>query len=175
MTTPAHTTEAYRIAAGDGLADVWWKTGRMTIKARGAETGGNFSQLYCDDPRGTATPLPVHREEDETFFVLDGEVTVLVGGDRIDLGPGDYAFAPRGVEHAYVVRSERAHMLVTISPAGLEELFVELGVPVAGDNQPQEEVLPPIGELVRRFAAYGCDVVGPPPSLEGLAAGRSAA
>ena len=168
MTTTANATEAYRIADGEGLADVWWKTGRMTVKARGAETGGNFSQLCCDDPRGCATPLHVHRAEDETFFVLDGEVTVLVGGRRIDLGPGDYAFAPRGVEHAYVVRSERARMLVTLSPAGLEELFIELGVPVAGDGQPPEEVLPPVGQLVQRFGAYGCDLVGPPPALAEL-------
>jgi quercetin dioxygenase-like cupin family protein len=168
MATTTKTTEPYRLAAGEGLGDIWWKKGRMVVKARAGETGGKFSQVYCDEPRGSATPLHLHREDDETFFVLDGEVTVLVGDGRIDLGPGDYAFAPRGVQHAYIVTSERARMLVTISPGGLEELFVELGVPVAGDNQPPEQVLPPMPELIQRFGAYGCEILGPPPSLDSL-------
>lgn len=161
-------TNPYRVAVGEGLADVWWKTGRMTVKAGRAETRGAFAQVETDDPRGAATPLHVHRNDDETFYVIDGEITVLVGDDRIDLSAGDYAFAPRGVTHAYIVRSERARMLTTISPAGLEELFVACGVPVSGSERPAEEVMPPIEETIRLFAGYGCDIVGPPPTLEDL-------
>jgi quercetin dioxygenase-like cupin family protein len=162
------TTEPYRIPAGEGLANVWWKTGRMTVKVTGAETGGSFSQVETEDPRGTATPLHVHHNEDETFYVIEGEVTIIAAGERIDLSAGDYAFAPRGVPHAYIVRSERARMLGTLSPAGLEELFVELGEPATGSEPPAEEVMPPIPELVRRFGAYGCEILGPPPSLDNL-------
>src|SRR5262249_11682508 len=111
----------YRLASGEGLADVWWMTGRLTVKASGAETGDAFAQFLTDDPRGTAPPLHVHHSEDEAFYVLDGEVTVVVGGERIDLRTGDYSFAPRGVPHTWIVRSERARMLVTVSPAGLEQ------------------------------------------------------
>jgi hypothetical protein len=100
--------------------------------------------------------------------VIEGEITVLVGDERIDLTAGDFAFAPRDIAHAYIVSSERARMLTTLSPAGLEELFVELGEVVIGAEPPAEDVLPPIDELVRRFAAYGCDVVGPPPTLAEL-------
>ena len=53
-------TKPYRVGAGEGLANVWWKTGRLTVKAGGAETGGSFSQVETDDPRGTATPVHVH-------------------------------------------------------------------------------------------------------------------
>ena len=59
-------------------------------------------------------------------------------------------------------------MLTTISPAGLEELFVELGVPVTDAEPPVEAVLPPMPEVVRRFAGYGCEILGPPPSLDDL-------
>lgn len=163
--TLAHT---YKIEAGTGLADVWWKTGRMTVKAGGAETGGSFAQLETTDPRGTATPMHVHRNEDESFYVLEGEVSLLVDGERIDLSTGDYALAPRGTTHAYIVRSEQARMLTTLTPAGLEELFVTLGTPVGGADRPSEGVLPPMGELVRSFGAYGCEVVGPPPTLAEL-------
>lgn len=154
----------YRVAAGEGIADVWWKGGRMTVKAGGAETGNAFAQVETDDPRGAATPLHVHRNEDESFYVVEGEVTVLVGEERIDLAAGDYAFAPRGVAHAYLVRSERARMLTTLSPAGLEELFVALGAPV-GDGEPPEQTMPPMDELIRLFAGYGCEILGPPPVL----------
>ena len=89
-------------------------------------------------------------------------------GNGIDIGPGDYAFAPRGIVHAYIVRSERARMLVTMSPGGLEQLFIDCGLPVADHEQPAEHVLPPIAELARLFGARGCDIVGPPPALADL-------
>lgn len=166
--TAATATKPYRIAAGDGISDIWWKTGRLTVKAGASETGGAFSVLETDDPQGTATPMHLHHNEDEAFYVLDGEVTVLAGGERIDLGPGDFAYAPRGIAHAYIVRSERARMLTTLSPGGLEELFVECGLAVAGHDQPTEEVMPPIPELIRLFGSHGCDIVGPPPTLADL-------
>lgn len=161
-------TNPIRVAAGEGLADVWWKTGRLTVKVGAAETGGNLSQFEVTDPRGGATPTHVHRNEDESFYVLEGEVSVFVGAERIDLGAGDYAFAPRGIPHAYLVTSERARILTTLCPGGLEEVFVAGGLPVAGNAQPDHEVMPPIEEIGRRMAAYGCEVVGPPPSLADL-------
>jgi quercetin dioxygenase-like cupin family protein len=156
----------YRLASGEGLADVWWKTGRMTLKIGGAETGHALAQLENFEPQGTAPPMHVHHNEDETFYVVEGELTVLVGDERIDLRAGDFCFAPREIPHAYIVRSEKARTLVTLSPAGLEELFVELGVPVTEAQAPTEAVQPPMPELVRRFAAYGVEILGPPPSLD---------
>ena len=161
-------TKPYRVASGEGLADIWWKTGRMTVKAGGAETGQTFAQIETDGPRGDATPRHVHHNEDETFYVAEGEVTVLVGDERIDLHPGDYLFAPRGVVHATIVRSDRARVLTTISPAGLEQLFVELGVPVTDAEPPTDVVMPPMDETARLFGGYGVDIVGPPPTLEEL-------
>jgi quercetin dioxygenase-like cupin family protein len=161
-------TQLYRLAPGEGLADVWWKSGRATIKAGPDETGGAFSQLVMDEPRGSATPIHIHHHEDETFYVVDGQVTMFSGDERIDLEAGDYFFVPRGVVHAYLVSSERARMLVTISPSGTEQLFVSLGVPVTGSEPPADAVMPPMPELVRLFGAYGTEILGPPPSLDDL-------
>src|SRR5262245_21182094 len=165
MPTETATTP-YRLASGEGLADVWWKSGRITIKAGPDETGNAFSQLVVDEPRGGATPLHVHHNEDETFYVLEGRVTMFDGDERIDLEAGDYCFVARGVTHAYLVRSERARMLVTISPSGTEQLFVSLGVPVTGSEPPTETVMPAMPELVRLFAAHGTEILGPPPSFD---------
>lgn len=161
-------TSPYRLASGEGLADVWWKTGRITVKAGPDKTGNAFSQFVVDDPRGSAPPLHIHHKEDETFYILEGQVTMFAGGERIDLETGDYFFGARGIPHAYLVRSERARMLVTISPSGSEQLFVELGVPVTTAEPPTETVMPPMDEMVRLFAAYGAEIVGPPPSLDDL-------
>jgi quercetin dioxygenase-like cupin family protein len=161
-------TRPYRVASGEGIDNVWWKDGRITVKAGGAETDHAFAQLETDDPRGSGPPRHLHHNEDETFYILEGEVTAVVGDERIDLSAGDYCYAPRGIPHAYVVRSERARMLVTLSPAGLEELFVNLGVPVAGTEPPSDTVMPPVEELVRVFARYSCDILGPPLSLGDL-------
>jgi quercetin dioxygenase-like cupin family protein len=53
---------------------------------------------------GPAPPRPT--SADETFYVLEGELTLFVAGEQIVLGPGQAALAPRGVPHAYRVESE---------------------------------------------------------------------
>jgi quercetin dioxygenase-like cupin family protein len=165
MASTDNARASYHLPADRGLADVWWKEGRISVKLTGAETGGALAQVVTDDPRGTAPPLHVHHHEDETFYVLDGELSVIVDGQEQRLSTGDYAVVPRGVPHAYLVRSERARMLVTFSPAGFEQVFVEIGVPAIGDEPPADAVFPTPDEAGRIFAAYGCELVGPPPSL----------
>jgi len=162
-------TRPYRLPSGEGVADVWWMEGRLTVKAGGAETGDAFAQFLTNDPRGNATPMHIHHNEDETFSIFESEVTLLVDGERLDLTTGDYCFAPRGIPHSWIVRSERARMLVTVSPAGIEQAFVSLGVPVTGADRPTEPVLPSPEETIRVFAGYGCDIIGPPPSLADFA------
>lgn len=164
----ATRAKPYRLASGEGLADVWWKTGRVTVKATGTETGDAYSQIEVDDPRGGGPPVHVHHEEDETFYVLEGEVTFLVGDERIDLATGDFLLAPRDIPHAYVVRSKRARILSTISPPGIEQLFVSLGVAVTDAEHPNGVVMPPAPEMARLFAAHGAEILGPPPSLAEL-------
>jgi quercetin dioxygenase-like cupin family protein len=167
MSTEA-APKPYRLAAGEGLADVWWKTGRITVKVGPDETGGAFAQVEVNDPRGSAPPLHVHHTEDETFYVLEGQVTMFVGDERIDLDAGDYCFGPRDIPHSYLVRSEHARMLVTISPSGSEQIFVSLGVPVTSAEPPTDSVMPPIPEMVGLFAAHNTEILGPPPTLSDL-------
>jgi quercetin dioxygenase-like cupin family protein len=144
--------------------DLWWKNGRVSIKLSGAESGGALAQVETDDPRGTAPPLHIHHNEAETFYVVDGAVSVFADGEERRLERGDFAVVPPGVPHAYLVRSERARLFVTFSPAGFEEAFLELGVPVESSTPPEGSVFPAPEEAARVFASYGCEVVGPPPT-----------
>jgi quercetin dioxygenase-like cupin family protein len=85
---------AYHLAAGAGLADLWWKSGRISVKLTGAETGGAFAQVESVDPQGSGPPLHVHHNEEETFHVLDGELSVFVDGEELRLSVGDYVLVP---------------------------------------------------------------------------------
>src|SRR5262249_49395760 len=159
------TLAPYRLAARSGLSDLWWKNGRISVKLSGGETEGALAQVETADPLGTAPPLHIHHNEEETFYVLEGELSVFMDGDELTLRTGDFAIGPRGVPHAYLVRSEQARMLVTFSPAGFEQAFLELGLPVVDTRPPDDSVFPAPGEAARVFAAYGCEIVGPPPTL----------
>ena len=110
---------AYHLAAGAGLADLWWKSGRISVKLTGAETGGAFAQVESVDPQGSGPPLHVHHNEEETFHVLDGELSVFVDGEELRLSAGDYVLVPRGVAHAYLVRSEQARNARLVLPGRL--------------------------------------------------------
>ena len=165
MTTETQI-KPYAFTPANGLAEVWWLGGRVAIKAGSAQTCGRGAHLEFDDPRGTAPPLHIHHGEDETFYVISGSVTIFAGDERIDASAGDFAFVPRGTAHSYLVTSERARMLVTFSPGGIEAFFVEAGVPDDGSGVPPAEgVLPPPEELARTLARYGCEIVGPSPTL----------
>jgi len=163
----------YKLSAGEGLADLWWKTGRVAVTATGDQTGGRLSQVEIDDPLGTAPPLHIHRDADETFYVIAGTVSVFVGDERMDAGPGDYVFAPMGIPHAFLVTSEYAEMLVTFVGAGTEGplgagvhgFFSEVAVPVVQGEQPPAPAIPDAAEFAARMAVYGIDLVGPPPAV----------
>ena len=97
----------------------------ITLKASADRTGGAFTIFEEREP--VDTPLHVHENEDELFYVLEGEHIFQVGDDEHRVGPGGFAFAPRGIPHAQrrvVPRSGR--ILVLTSPGGLEGFFREL-------------------------------------------------
>ena len=112
------------------------------IKASAADTDGRFCQLEFTDPCGNAPPVHIHHWEDETFYVLEGLVSVFIGDARIDALAGDFVFMPRDVPHTYLVRSERARALVTFAPAGVEQFFIEMGLPVSDPDRPPAPVVP---------------------------------
>jgi mannose-6-phosphate isomerase-like protein (cupin superfamily) len=97
----------------------------IVVKASADTTGGAFTIFEENEP--VDTPLHVHENEHELFYVLEGEHVFQVGDQEFRAGPGGLVFAPRGVPHAQrrvVPRTGR--ILVLASPAGLEGFFREL-------------------------------------------------
>lgn len=131
----------------------------LDVKVSGKDTNGDlaiFEQTSLSPKRGV--PLHVHPNQDEIFYILDGEYHFQVGDQKHELKTGDSIFLPRNVPHAWVQIAERGRMTVTMQPAGkLEEFFV---VMAALDHEPDKE------EIARIFAAHDMRVVGPPMKVE---------
>jgi mannose-6-phosphate isomerase-like protein (cupin superfamily) len=144
-------------ATGDAF---WWQGSLMTIKARAADTGGALGLVEGVFYEGFGPPLHVHHREDEGMLVLDGEIRFRQGAEEFVAGPGALVWMPRGVPHAFTVQSPSARALVIVTPGGLEQMFVEGGVPASDMTEPPIQHYDP--DAARALASkFGFDVVGP--------------
>ena len=71
-------------------------------------------------PRGSGSPLHVHHNEDEWFYVLEGELTIWVAGQTVVAPAGSFVFGPRDVPHTFIVSSDEARFLLVTQAAGFE-------------------------------------------------------
>ena len=83
-------------------------TRTFTLKLRDGETNGSIMMFEETLPVGTKSTLHLHNDSDEVAYVLDGELTCLIGDDVSVCGPGSSIFMPRGVRHAW--KSTGVHM-----------------------------------------------------------------
>jgi quercetin dioxygenase-like cupin family protein len=150
MTTDTLEPAAVRSAEGDAR---WWFGALAVIKATAADTGGQFTIVEMTEPPGAEAPLHVHHREDEAFWILEGSVTLEVGGTRIEARAGDYAFGPRGIPHRYTVGSEGCRMLFICTPAGFEQLVRDMSEPAIARTLPPPSHDPPSMERVAAVAA----------------------
>jgi mannose-6-phosphate isomerase-like protein (cupin superfamily) len=98
----------------------------ILIRASAETTGGAFT-VFEEVPPMVDTSLHVHENEDELFYVLEGEHVFQVGEEEHTVGPGGLVFAPRGIPHAQRrVVAREGRLLVLTCPAGLEGFFREL-------------------------------------------------
>jgi len=136
--------------------------GLLTIKASAQETGGAFFLFEDFMPQGKTTPLHTHAREDETLYVLEGEILVHVDGAEHRLATGGIAVAPRGVPHAFLVTSPTARVLCLQTPGSAEAFYRGASEPAGGDVDPDGPV---DFDRVRKAAerSGGMQLLGPPP------------
>lgn len=150
------------VPAGNGPA--YWGPGElMTFLATGKETDGAFFLSEISVAPGGGTPPHIHKLEDESFRVLEGRLTIQVGGNTLTASAGDFAFLPRGVAHSFKNRGDGyAKALVLTTPAGLEGFFTEV-FDVATDRTAAPP--PASKELIARALAagpkYGLELLPP--------------
>jgi mannose-6-phosphate isomerase-like protein (cupin superfamily) len=146
------------LAPGEQHADAP-KLRRPFIRIGSAQTDGLIALGEAELPPRTSGPnLHVHANEDEMFFVLDGVLTVQIGDELRELGPGGIAWGARGTPHAYANRAAQPlRLMILWIPGGAEALFTDLDeyLQTAG-GQPDDQVTAEI------MARYGGTRVGPP-------------
>ena len=98
--TMPQQNQVKHVPAGTGAA--YWGPGElMTFLITGEETGGAFFLAEISVAPGGGTPPHIHHREDESFHLLEGTLTIQVGGDTITASAGDFAFLPRGIAHSF--------------------------------------------------------------------------
>jgi len=99
----------------------------QTHKLVGSETGNQIVEWVSNVEPGVGIPPHIHTREDEIFRVITGQVEIMVDGEITVLSEGDVAFAPKNIPHSWkVVGTEKAKMITSAFPAGIEFMFQEL-------------------------------------------------
>lgn len=99
----------------------------QTHKLVGSETGNQIVEWVDNVEPGVGIPPHIHTREDEIFRVIKGQIEIMVDGETTVLNEGDVAFAPKNIPHSWkVVGTEKAKMITSAFPAGIEFMFQEL-------------------------------------------------
>jgi quercetin dioxygenase-like cupin family protein len=128
--------------------------------ATGEDTNGKYAMCEAIVPPGGGPPPHVHSREEEGFYILEGEITFTVNGERIVAKAGTFANMPVGTPHSFKNESDRpAKMLISVAPAGLEQMFFEVGVAL---TEGATTALPPTKEEIEKLLAvaprYGIEI-----------------
>jgi mannose-6-phosphate isomerase-like protein (cupin superfamily) len=121
----------------------------LTLKAVGADTEQAFALMEYVLAPGGGAGLHSHGREDESFSVLAGELAVQLGEEALVVTPGEFLRIPRGTRHAFINRGpDPLTALVMLTPAGLEQFFVDLAAlsAAAPDGQVEQATLLALAE-----------------------------
>jgi quercetin dioxygenase-like cupin family protein len=144
---------------------IWFIENLGWIRVSGDETNGRLAIVDLSGRRGHMPPLHVHHAEDESFVVLDGEVTLYVGAETRTLRAGETALGPKGIPHTFRIESETARWLAVCAPAGFDRFVAEVGEPAQEHVIPETPVMPDPAAFEAICGAHGIEVLGPPGTL----------
>jgi quercetin dioxygenase-like cupin family protein len=154
------------LGAPGGDRSAWYAGWLVTFLATGEETDGRFSLTAVTGRReqSLAPPLHVHTREEECFYVIEGAIICFVAGETITVPAGAFVILPRGVPHRYELATEEARLLNLCIPAGFEGFYRALSEPAAMLTVPPRPEGPPdVARLQSTAAAFGVEILGPPP------------
>jgi quercetin dioxygenase-like cupin family protein len=131
--------------------------------ARGEQSANSFALIQIEVYKGNEPPAHIHTHEDESYFIIEGDIRFWIGDKIIEATAGDFIFLPKGVPHKFELLSDKVKELMWISPAGLDQWFWDNSAP-----SPDQKALPipqgpPPPELVSHFvnslSTYGVEMV----------------
>lgn len=131
--------------------------------ATGEETDGKYATFEAIVPPGSGPPPHIHSREEESFLVLEGEMAFQLGDERFVAGEGTFLNIPVGILHCFKNESDKtARLLISLAPAGLENMFFEVGQPLADEAEtapPPNEI--EIKKLLEAAPRYGVEIKVP--------------
>ena len=132
--------------------DAFWGPGdAYRFLVTGEETGGAYFAMEAIVPPGGGPPPHIHRNEDETLYVVEGHVEILLGDDVVTAGAGDFVNVPRGEVHRFHNAGDTTmRMILTFTPAGIEKFFEETLERALDPTQPPPDNL---DEVAARYVA----------------------
>ena len=129
------------------------------IKADRELTGGHFSLIEQVIPAGFESPWHMHRSEDESFYVIEGRMTVIFEGSRSELQQGDFAVGPRGIPPGFRIEGDKpARVLLMTTGSDFADFIAETSVPSDAPPAP-----PDMGLLVAAAERHDIAILGPLP------------
>lgn len=145
----------FAVGPGQGTTIQGPAGGPLTFMARGEKTNGTLTVFENTIAPGDGPPFHVHANEDEAWYVLEGNLRFKLDADIQGAPAGSFVFVPRGTAHCFqAVGDQPARVLVIFTPAGMERFFDRFAALPAGSD------------TSRAFQSIGrevaMDVVGPP-------------
>lgn len=145
------------IQSREDAGEAWFFGGRTWIRATAESTGGGLGIVEQILDPGGGSPYHIHHNEDEEFYILEGQLRFVSGDRSWVAGPGSFAFLPRNIPHGFeVVGDGPAHFLLMATPGGFEQFVSELS-----EAAPAPPDMPKVMEAAGR---YGLEILGPLPA-----------
>src|SRR5262245_33877203 len=122
----ASTNSAIMLAPGDGRT-VHPLGMDMSVKASGAQTAGGLTVIEWNAAPGELSPPAIHADDDEAFYVLDGEFTIQVGERTMRATAGSFVYVPRGTLHVVSYEGTSiGRVLMIFTPGRMDRFFDQL-------------------------------------------------
>ncbi|MEC4817305.1 MAG: cupin domain-containing protein [Scytonema sp. PMC 1069.18] len=147
-----------------GQGSSYWVLGDLyTFKAVGEDTGQAYALVEIIVQPQSGSPLHIHTHEDEAFYIQEGELEFQLDEQIIKATPGTFLHSPKGQLHRFTnIGTTPAKLLFWLIPAGLEKLFMEVGLPEANREAQPPTVSPAdIEKIVATAYSYGLHIFPP--------------
>jgi quercetin dioxygenase-like cupin family protein len=132
--------------------------------ATGEETDGRYAMIEATVLPGGGPPPHIHRREDETFYVVEGEITMQIGDERRVAKSGTFVHMPIGNLHSFTNNTDTpVKLLISFVPAGLEKMFVEVGKELRDGEMPDEVSPQEMEKILDAADRYGIEYKLPSP------------
>ena len=159
------TTQQFQsgLIVGPNQGTPYWVLGDLyTFKTLSQDTNGTYSLMEMVVYPQTGSPLHIHSREDESFWVQSGEIQFQIDHQTLVATPGTFIYSPKGQIHSFANVSDRpATVLCWITPAGLEQFFMEVGTPAHNLTAPPPVTEADIQKTIALASQYGLTILPP--------------